>query len=126
MITRKVYTGVVRPNRDPDYVFSIEPSTTEKKFLFWFDEEIIGREYTPNWIANKPNTENIVITDTYYFFRVCKVKVRYRYKEVNGRSYSLTGDWVTSYADKVVASIEKAYLNWMATKAIEEEIKDSK
>lgn len=112
--TRKIYNGIDELNREPDFVWR-DPSS-DRVLSFWFDESIVKSldlDYQDN-----------PIYELYYFRRVEKKRgPRYQYNTEEFGWTSLTGCWITSYANQVIQEIEQARIRWMATKALEEALK---
>ena len=96
---------VVEPNREPDFVY--HDNTYNDDLSFWFDESIVMER------------------SVYYRFRRVEKKTgpRYQYDSKDFGWTSLTGCWITSYANQVIHEIEQARIRWMATKALEESLK---
>jgi hypothetical protein len=107
MTIHKIYTGVVKPNRESDYAITVNNA----RYHFWFNENILHQVY-----------EETGINAVYRFKRVEKSKVRYTYIS-SGVSYSVTGGYATSEADRVVSMIEKARLDCLAKKELEKHLK---
>lgn len=111
---RKIYNGVIEPDREPDFIW--RDGIECRSFSFWFDESIV--KYV-----------NIDFHARYYceYFYLKRIEKKrgpryyYRCKEFDWTS--LTGCWITSYANKVINEIEQARNRWMAAKALEEALK---
>ena len=113
-MTKKVYNGIVEPTREPDFIF--HETIGSHIFSFWFSESIVkysDTDHTNNWYFI-----------CYHFKRVeKKTGPRYQHRTEEFGWTSLTGCWITSYANQVIYEIEQARIRWMATKALEESLK---
>ncbi len=118
MSTHKIYTGIIKPDREADYELSIPTSAfSSVKYAFWFSENIVRAEYWPE--------TGYAITKVLNFIRVEKAKIRYHYVEANGRSFSITSGFTTNFADGVSEKIDKARLDFLARKELENLIKEA-
>lgn len=111
---RKIYNGVIEPDREPDFIW--RDDIKYRSFSFWFDESIV--KYTIINFHARP------IYSFYNFRRIeKKTGPRYQYNSKDFGWTSLTGVWITSYANKVIREIEQARNRWIAAKALEEVLK---